>query len=238
MRSIVAATFILTAGIGTAIPLAAQAADLPPRPAPVVVAPPSYWTGCYIGGNIGGSWANADFTGGIASTGTSGSFTGGFQIGCDWQTGPWVFGIRNMANWTDIHGDTTFGAPFAGATANLRLRWFDHLTGRIGYTMAPNWLLYGQGGVAFSHATLSAANAAGVSLGTASTTRTGWTVGLGAEYMWAPGWSAFLEYNYANYGRASGAFTTVGNVSAKVETHNVLLGLNWRWGAAWGPGRI
>src|SRR5215472_5779994 len=45
----------------------ASAADLarrpPPAPAYVPPAPPAYlWTGCYVGGNIGGAWANFEVT--------------------------------------------------------------------------------------------------------------------------------------------------------------------------------
>jgi outer membrane immunogenic protein len=75
----------------------------------------------------------------------------------------------------------------------------DTLTGRIGYAFAPGWLLYGQGGVAWAHSkadlTLN-----GVSFGDFGKTRTGWTAGGGVEWMFARGWSAFLEGNYMNFG--------------------------------------
>ena len=66
----------------------AWAADLP-RKAPAYIpppAPPLTWTGCYIGGNVGGAFgdASATFTFGEISTNGSG-FAGGGQIGCDYQ---------------------------------------------------------------------------------------------------------------------------------------------------------
>ena len=36
--------------------------------------------------------------------------------------------------------------------------------------------------------------------GSASKTRTGWTIGGGVEWRFAPQWSAFLEGNYYDFG--------------------------------------
>jgi len=33
-----------------------------------------------------------------------------------------------------------------------------------------------------------------------SESRTGWTFGAGVEYAFAPRWSAFIEYNYLDFG--------------------------------------
>src|SRR5712691_4099505 len=94
-----------------AIPAAANAADLPakaPPYAPAYVAPAWSWTGCYIGGNVGGAWGRSNVTaafvntaGGFPVTNANISavnaldspglspkgFTGGGQIGCNYQTG-------------------------------------------------------------------------------------------------------------------------------------------------------
>ena len=40
----------------------------------------------------------------------------------------------------------------------------------------------------------------------ASRTRTGWTVGVGSEWKFAPNWSAFVEYNHADFGSYGGTF--------------------------------
>jgi outer membrane immunogenic protein len=87
----------------------AFAADMAPRyakaPAPLPVMAYN-WTGCYIGGNVGGGWErtqqtqiakvggaaiipNNDFGGSTGST-----VIGGGQIGCDYQfANSWVVGI-------------------------------------------------------------------------------------------------------------------------------------------------
>ena len=87
----------------TVIAGAAKAADLPPPAAQVYRPPPpaiTYftWTGCYLGGHVGGLWASRDwndqipgdplFGTGLGSYNTSGAL-GGAQVGCNYQVGNW-----------------------------------------------------------------------------------------------------------------------------------------------------
>jgi outer membrane immunogenic protein len=223
----------------------ALAADLPRKAPPMAPPPPPpiTWTGCYIGGNVGGIFGRGDAhfnTFEIGSNERSG-FTGGGQIGCDYQfAGGWVIGIRNMFNGTSLSRDTTFVDPVTlnSVTVSRDFNWFDTLTGRIGYAFAPGWLLYGQGGVAWAKASADVTFSDGVNFLSASIdkTRTGWTAGVGVEWMFARGWSAFLEGNYMDFGDhdhnligpvlcpAGCAFTT----HAKAAT--VLVGVNYRFG--------
>ena len=221
----------------------ASAADLarrpPPPPAYVPPAPiPYIWTGCYGGGNIGGAWSNVEVdnvsTGGTASASNSG-FAGGGQVGCDYQTGAWVFGIRNMLDATSLSNNATFSTiPFSG-TADSRTRWFDTLTARGGYLVAPNVLFYVQGGAAWTNTNVTFDAFNGTQVGEISNDRTGWTVGGGGEWMFAPHWSAFVEYNFMGFGTQSTAFAACGGcvLSAKANIQDVLVGLNYRFG--WGP---
>ena len=155
MKRILFAT-VAIAALGSA---SALAADLPQRPtykaAPVMMAPPTTWTGCYIGGNIGGAFGDASVSGpagGTVSTNGSG-FAGGGQVGCDYQfSGGWVIGFRDMFDGTSNKKSGTFAtAPLAGDVANFNNQWFDTLTARLGYAVQPNWLLYFQGGAAWGH---------------------------------------------------------------------------------------
>ncbi len=109
----------------------AAAADMPVK-APVykapVIAPPYNWTGFYVGGHIGGAWSNVDIsdpTGAVfaplgATIGADGNgFLGGGQIGFNWQTGHWVFGVQGDMAWTGIN--TSVVDPFL-PTMTLQLQ--------------------------------------------------------------------------------------------------------------------
>ncbi len=208
-----------------------------PAPVPYVAAPT--WSGCYVGGNLGGAFGSASISGvaGTVSADNSG-FAGGGQIGCDYQfAAGWVIGFRNMFDGTSNNRSGTLSTgPLAGDVVNFNNQWFDTLTGRLGYSWAAPWLLYFQGGAAWAH-TSTNITAAGVQIGQTSATRTGWTVGGGVEWMFVPHWSAFLEGNYMDYGSASGtAFTGVGTTcaagcgfAAKATAANVLVGVNYRF---------
>ena len=235
MKRILLAT-VAMAALGSA---SALAADLPQRPtykaAPVMMAPPPTWTGCYIGGNIGGAFGDASVSGpagGTVSTNGSG-FAGGGQVGCDYQfSGGWVIGFRDMFDGTSNKKSGTFAtAPLAGDVANFNNQWFDTLTARLGYAVQPNWLLYFQGGAAWGH-TSTNVTYAGLQIGQTSNTKTGWTIGGGAEWMFAPHWSAFLEGNYMDFGSNSGNVTANFNVypiSGKATETTVLVGVNYRF---------
>jgi outer membrane immunogenic protein len=218
----------------------ASAADLP-RKAPAYVPPPPppvTWTGCYIGANIGGAFSHASLSGVAGTVSSNGDgFAGGGQIGCDYQfTGGFVVGIRNMFDGTSNKRSGTIGVgPATGAVVNFNNQWFDTLTGRIGYSFQPAWLLYLQGGGAWAH-TSTNVTFAGVQIGQTSRTGTGWTIGGGAEWMFAPHWSVFLEGNYMDFGSRSG--TVVGTTfcvapgcgySAKATETTVLVGVNYRF---------
>jgi len=223
----------------------ASAADLPKKaPAYIPPAPPSYvWTGCYIGANMGGATAHVDVT--DVTTGFSGSrsvtsFAGGGQIGCDYQFyNSWVVGIRNMFDGVDINNSRSFADPFFASTGvgtiNTKVNWFDALTGRLGYLVAPNWLIYGQGGAAWTKATATAFNGIGAEVGSISgNSRTGWTAGGGVEWMFVPHWSLFIEYNFMGFGTRSSSFivcgaTTCPILSAKANIQDFLWGVNYKF---------
>jgi len=230
------ATFGLAIGpaLGADLPRKAPA-YIPPAP------PPITWTGCYIGGNIGGAFGDASATFNFGEVSTNGSgFAGGGQIGCDYQfAGPWVIGLRNMYDWTSDKRSRTFDTVDGTVVANFNNQWFDTLTGRLGYAVAPTWLLYFQGGGAWAH-TSTDLTFGGVQIGQTSKTRSGWTIGGGVEWMFAPQWSAFLEGNWMDFGSKDG--TAVFGVacaagcaySVKATEATVLVGVNYRfnWGKA------
>ena len=225
----------------------ARAADIVPRgypapalaPAPALVyAPPISWTGCYVGGNIGGAWSNVDLSGvsGASFSATNSGFAGGGQIGCDynWNGTLWVVGIRNMLDATSLSNRTNISAvPFTGAV-DSGTHWFDTLTARGGYLVQSNVLLYAQGGAAWTNTNITFLTGSGAQVGEASNDRTGWTVGAGVEWMFAPQWSLFAEYNFMGFGTQSASFTGCGgtcvvNANANANVQNVLAGVNYKF---------
>lgn len=234
-------TLLAAAAIGLAASQA-SAADLPrkaPAPAYIPPAPPPItWTGCYIGANVGGIFgrfkAEGPFGGEFSEDGSG--FAGGGQIGCDYQfAGGWVIGFRNMFDGTTAHRDRTiqFG-PLAGGDIDFHTRWFDTLTGRLGYAFAPTWLLYAQGGAVWSRVEADL-TFAGSQIGEWSDTKTGWTAGGGVEWMFAPHWSAFLEGNYMDFGShdrtvfAPVACPAGCALNTKATAATVLVGVNNRF---------
>jgi outer membrane immunogenic protein len=201
MRRIVLA---LASALSVGALQSASAADIP---APVYKAPPAAvvvrnWTSCYIGINGGYGWAPKDFsdvpTGASLGSHTAEGGVAGGQVGCDYQTGPWVFGIRGMFDWADMTGSHT---NLATATIyNTRVKSFETAVGRVGYTLMPNTLVYALGGFAWAQDRHTLTNLAGVEAGFANVNRHGYAVGGGLEHMFAPGWSAFIEYDYLKCG--------------------------------------
>jgi outer membrane immunogenic protein len=69
----------------------------------------------------------------------------------------------------------------------------------------------------------------------ASGTRGGWTVGVGGEYAFTNNLSAFLEYDYYDFGTKTTSFanttgTNFYNADIKETKSVVKLGLNWKFG--------
>jgi outer membrane immunogenic protein len=237
-RSAASFTAIVISIIG--LEQSAWAADFPARPGyqvPAVAAPISHWTGCYVGGNVGVGWQRNDISnvpgaGTIAESGSG--FAAGGQFGCDYDAGTIVFGIRNQINWANLKSSSWISAgTFAGYTASLTINWSDLLTARIGYAVNPNWLLYFQGGVAWRNVDQKLFDWTGTQVGRVSNTRTGWTIGIGTEYMFTRRWSVFLDYKYANFGPdvANIAVPAVGLYmgSTKTNVQSISGGVNFRF---------
>jgi outer membrane immunogenic protein len=181
MRRIVLRAVALIAAVWT---VSAQAADFPYG----YTASQFNWARPYLGGNLGYAWGSVENN----LTKPSG-LVGGAQAGYNWQTGPWVFGVEG-----DIQAT---GAEDTFAPWKFSNPWFGTVRGRAGYALS-NILFYGTGGLAFGELR-------GETFGLSeSHTTAGWTAGVGAEFGFAPNWSAKVEYLYV--GLANSRFTITG----------------------------
>src|SRR5260370_25624238 len=113
--------------MATLFPGSGMAGDLrvippayPVGPPPPLLLPVYSWTGCYIGGNVGGVWVRKEFTASTligAPVGTAlgshdaNSFLGGLHGGCHYQVAAWVLGSRADFDWANAmasHPDPSF----------------------------------------------------------------------------------------------------------------------------------
>ena len=223
--------FLLGAGLVVSAAGSAIAADLPVKARPMVPVVTVYnWSGCYVGGNVGGKWArtsgSVDIGPGTGAAGataassfplgstTSGTLIGGGQVGCNWQAAGsnWVFGIEGDADaqrWsasrTAAGALPTFFVP--GDMFDVRSTWEASARGRIGYAW-DRLLVYATGGVGFTNVRVGtnfiAVTTGGVSFPATvlsdSRTVAGPTVGGGFEYAFTNNWSFGLEGRYTWYG--------------------------------------
>jgi outer membrane immunogenic protein len=162
-----------------------------------------------------------------------------------------------------------FGAGEVHTTfinSSKNLDYIGTVRGRIGYLFTPALLVYGTGGLAYGGVTASTSisqsnndcvgfpgacvQGASFTNGSLSNTQVGWTAGGGVEWMFAPNWSAKVEYLYYDLGNVtfgngalaytSGTFPGAGGpavIASRSSTHfngNIVrAGVNYHfnWGA-------
>jgi len=224
---------------------------------PIFKAPPPppvfSWTGCYIGGHIGGGYAwtentNAvnttafgDFIPGQGFSQPSSGVVGGGQLGCNYQIARLVIGIEGTYSGANIKRD--YLSPF-GQFDDLYTNRIDSIAtvvGRAGWAFE-NWLFYSKAGWAGAHAKLSVADAlAPAGAGTDSHWHNGFTFGSGVEYAFTPNWIAGFETNYYRFesksyeiGGGAGLYT-FNSRPRDVYTFVGRLSYKFGWGGPVGP---
>jgi outer membrane immunogenic protein len=227
--------FLLSTALVAVVATAAGAADLPAPSGPYYKAPPVPvavfdWTGFYIGVNLGYGWAHADLSsGGITGSEDLNGVLGGGQIGYNWQTGGnWVLGLEVDGQGTGQQANFAATAGAITVTENDSLPWFITARGRIGYAIAPMWMIYATGGAAIAD---FKSTIAVTGLGSASweITRVGWTAGAGVEAAINRNLSWKIEYLHLDTGTFSTNVFGVVPASVRLQDDLVRGGLNWRF---------
>ncbi len=237
----------------------ALAADMPVKVAPV--APVWTWTGFYIGAHGGGGWSDPSWTsdfncavGTLCDSGgsnISGWLAGG-TFGYRWQFTNWVFGLEATLSAADINGTTgpscTFGvntcltgaAGFTNIVYTTRLASQSTATAQLGFTWDHS-LFYVKGGwaggtVTRNSASHTATGAQIFSTGDLNQRSSGWTGGIGWEYLLTQNFSVGIEYDYVHLPvgallttAAPGGFT-VNTSSTNLNVHEVVARINYRFG--------
>jgi len=242
----------------------ATAADLPTK-APSAPAPAFSWSGCYVGINGGGGASGSNFTTGVdpgthlnlddaatvSATGTGSgndsNFLAGGQIGCNWQSGTYVYGVEADADYFHSNagffngtGTLSTGDTFA-VTQTLTTNYLATVRPRLGVA-ADRSLFYVTGGAAFTRVsyveTYSDSLSNGSGTATGSQSLIGWTLGGGWEYAWNDHFVTKLEYLFADFPKATngvgGITDTAGGTnvlhgSADLVIQTVRLGLNYKF---------
>jgi outer membrane immunogenic protein len=261
---------ILLAGTAIAVVITAGSAGAADLSRPILKAPPPIpvfsWTGWYVGVHVGGAWGTKEwqdpvvtaFDGvstttfsfpdtTIANYGVNG-FLGGLQIGYNYQSGPWVWGVEAQGSWAGIRGSDA--CPFfAGkATCRTNVDALGSFAVRFGGTI-DRAMLYVKGGPAWAwerHRTDAIFCGKGPGACTTVSTeskhwRWGGMLGAGVEFAFTNSISGKLEYNYMDFGTRTYTFGPISSpgappgfgetvdVKIRQNIHLVKVGLNFRW---------
>lgn len=233
---------------------AVNSADLKPASK----APPVQWSwsGAYFGAHAGGGYGRTSFSdpygpslyGDVVDTPV---FLLGGQIGYNWQTDNWVFGVEVAASGAASEGtNTCLAASGLVVSANCDASPSIFLTGagRLGYAFGShsNTLAYLKGGVAWQHNQGDVVNNREFSWAPQNVTqfeygRVGGTIGAGVEQAITPAWSVGLEYDYLWFGGPSVATPPTARLPMETVPANIThpssgyhigtLSLNYHFGA-------
>jgi outer membrane immunogenic protein len=258
MRKLLTTNLVLSAL--AVMPAMAADVAVKARPTPAL-APVFTWTGCYIGSFVGGGWGRQTNTsngvlggGGGASSYPAGSeksssfsiigYMSGWDVGCQYQTANWVFGIEGDWSWANKSGSNFLNPPNSTFRLDSNERWFATARGKLGYTWN-NWLWYVTGGAAWANLDISEYNGSGTFLASDRQTMFGWTAGVGSELglgrfsflnLFGGQLSLKADYLYADLGKKDflTANTCCTSQNTHLTQHVVRAGLNYRldWGQA------
>ncbi|WP_420962479.1 outer membrane protein [Brucella sp. IR073] len=237
---------VLLASVAALFATSAMAADaIVSEPTPPAAAVDTFsWTGGYIGLNAG--YAGGKFKHPVTLTDEllgetllsdsidfdADGFVGGVQAGYNYQLGNGiVLGAEADFQGSTLKGDESelLGTTLKGET---KVEWFGTVRARLGYTPVERLLVYATGGLAYGKIKSSLSD--GTDSISDSETKTGWTVGAGAEYALDNHWTVKGEYLYTDLGKRTLVdFTTADlynlNVKNDVTFHTIRVGVNYKF---------
>jgi outer membrane immunogenic protein len=189
---------------------AAGAADLAVQAPVYKAAPPVYsdWSGFYIGVHGGYGWGDMSFDSpfGYTNGKPKGGVFGG-QAGYNWQFGSFVTGLEvdySGADLTDSSG--TIFSPFFNR--ETKVDQLGSARARVGYTVLPDLLVYGTGGLGWGHTEVNESlnfGRFGIA-GSSDVSSVGWTAGAGLEYKLYGHWLVRGEYLHYDLGKSTYSF--------------------------------
>jgi outer membrane immunogenic protein len=186
-------------------------------------------------------------------------FLGGLYGGYNWQINRWVLGLeadgtflnRNVSNTQELFATFIIPPVDAGPyTTTARSNWLATIRGRVGYTW-DKFMLYGTGGAAFTRTNYSATSVPSANVlpqlnpvnANFSSSKVGFAVGAGAEWMATRNWVVRAEYLYYRFdGSSTATAITAGGCATagcaittnigSLEFQTARVGLSYKFGGA------
>lgn len=222
----------LCAGIAVAaVAWSASPADAQDRP--------FNWTGFYVGVQGGVGWSDVQYDL-IQNERTfdhsgNGGLIGGY-VGYNYQVGSLlVLGIEAEGSFADIGRGSADCTIAQTATCSSNVNSLGSVRGRIGFLPADRLMIYGTAGWAFAGAEVDRVfepNGAPFTSGV-DETRSGWTVGFGAEVALTSNWIARLQFDHYDFDSETYAVPALSNVSdtkVDLDLNTVRIGLSYKFG--------
>jgi outer membrane immunogenic protein len=190
------------------------------------------WTGLYVGVNGGYSWATTQQT---DTTGVTsgiyrqrGGLVGG-TYGGNWESGKIVAGFEGDFDAAWING-TVANPLCAGGTCFTNLNSFGTERLRFGYDFG-SLMAYATGGVIWGNLTAGQDGCSGpLKICGTSHADPGWTVGVGLEWMFAPNWSAKVEWLHYQFAAVVDLYQPAVPVNLALERGDLVrAGINWHF---------
>jgi outer membrane immunogenic protein len=154
-----------------------------PPPHPAIY---SWWTGCYLGGNLGGTWSRPEYT--LDNTVRVETFTftplavvGGGQLGCQYQWNDLVFGLEGTYSWANLRQDQP-STTLPNRNRSIGIDQIGTVAAKFGYAW-DRTMLYGKAGWAGVRVNARAVNLATNEFSEFTDWSNGWTVGVGLEHV-------------------------------------------------------
>jgi high affinity Mn2+ porin len=215
---------------------------------------PYDWTGFYVGAHVGYGAGSSDWTanstgapgpsisGSIDLFSRAGGYLGGFQWGYNYRMASGVvLGVETDLSFPNyLNGSATISSPSIGQASYAEaVDLSGTVRARFGYAFG-DWLAYGTGGFALTYDQLVRTQLIGTPAGGVAVpgtvefsmlARTGWAIGAGVEFGFAPNWTARLEYLFTDYGSRQEGFAQGAQAfDANLAIQEMRLGLNYRLG--------
>jgi outer membrane immunogenic protein len=220
-------TMTLALGALVGLTTMVSAADMrqPPVPPEKTYTPEFGWAGFYAGLH-GGAGIGTSRDSEEPTVPLGGHYIGA-QVGFNFIAGgSFLLGIEGDFSSGGVGGLTQYvdATPELGpVTLTEQINWFASLRGRAGLVMG-DWMPYVTAGWARADSTRTTGLLQTITQG-----HSGWTIGAGVEWMFAPHWTVKGEYKYYSFGPMTYEWAVGGTSTVNFNFSTAEIGLNYKF---------